>query len=146
MTPYNDHWESCERTVAQLLIYPGDLTPDHVTEMLKIPPTIAQTKGEKRRSSTTGVEREIKLNGWFLSSEGQVGSRDLRRHVDWLLRRLAASAPGLAQLQAHDGVRMCVKCIWWGGGGPVLWPEQMARLAQLNLECAFEFADYGEEP
>jgi hypothetical protein len=42
---------------------------------------------------------------------------------------------------------MSVNCVWWskeGGGGPTLWPAQMRSLAELNLECSFEFADYSE--
>jgi hypothetical protein len=43
---------------------------------------------------------------------------------------------------------MNVNCVWWsryGDGGPTLWPEQMLRLAQLNLECSFEFAYYEDD-
>lgn len=41
---------------------------------------------------------------------------------------------------------MTVSCVWWsalGHGGPVLWPEQMKALADLNRECSFDiyFAD-----
>lgn len=43
---------------------------------------------------------------------------------------------------------MTVRCVWWssgkglGGAGPTLWPRQMLRLAQLNLEVMIEFSDY----
>ena len=36
---------------------------------------------------------------------------------------------------------MTVNCIWYsrsGHGGPTLWPEDMADLARLNLECTFD--------
>lgn len=43
---------------------------------------------------------------------------------------------------------MSVDCIWWsasGGGGPTLWPEQMACMAALNLECSFDISFYGPD-
>jgi hypothetical protein len=52
----------------------------------------------------------------------------------------------LRQLQNEQDLKMAVSCIWWskaGDGGPVLWPEQMVVLADLNLECGFELAFYG---
>jgi hypothetical protein len=41
-----------------------------------------------------------KLNGWFLSTKGQVDSKDLRRHLDSLLEALAAHCDQLLTLQA----------------------------------------------
>jgi hypothetical protein len=43
---------------------------------------------------------------------------------------------------------MRVNCVWWsaaGHGGPTLWPEQMAALAALNLECSFDVYFFGDE-
>lgn len=87
-------------------------------------------------------------NAWFLSSEQNVNSRDLRRHLDWLLARLAPAGEALRRLQQEQDVRMSVICIWWsahGGGGPTLWPEQMKVMAELGLECGFEVAFFGNE-
>jgi hypothetical protein len=92
--------------------------------------------------------RVPKLNVWSLSSEGKVSSKDLRDHLDWLLNVLEGGRDGLARLQEMPDVRMNVLCVWWaseGGGGPVLWPDQMRRLAALNLECAFDFQYYGDD-
>ncbi len=68
-----------------------------------------------------------------------MASKDVRPHIDWLLDALANSTHGLQTLQDHHEVKMAVVCEWWsyGLGGPTLWPEQMSRLADLNLECSF---------
>jgi hypothetical protein len=75
-------------------------------------------------------------NVFFLSSEGAVASLDMRDHLDWFLTTLLLRKDQLLALQAQDGVVATGRCIWWsrGQGGPTLWPEQMARLAELNLE------------
>lgn len=81
------------------------------------------------------------MNGWFLSSEDYVKSLDVRRHLDWLLMRLTPKREELLSIQHEPGMRMAVICVWHsrsGTGGPVLWPEQMSQLADLNLECGFD--------
>ena len=87
-------------------------------------------------------------NGWFLSSEGKVSSSDLRTHLDWLLSLVLPKKDALLDLQRVDGLKMLVRCPWWSNGndGPVLWPEQMKGLSELNLECDFDFKDYREDP
>jgi len=145
-TPLNDFEENCERTLATLRIYPGEMTPLEVTEVIGLTPTSSVVKGERITADTPGQFRTGKLNGWFLSSEGFVDSKYLRRHLDWLLTKLEGCANGLKELQRRSGVRMCVYCIWWsryGGGGPNLWPAQMRSLAALDLECCFDFQYYG---
>jgi hypothetical protein len=118
-----------------------------VTSHLGIEPTKSQKKGEVKRSSR-GFERTIKKGGWFLSSEDHVDSKDIRRHLDWLLARLLPVKDQLLSLQATEGIIMSVNCIWWSAfaeGGPTLWPEQMRLLADLNLECGFDIAFFGED-
>jgi hypothetical protein len=45
-TPLNDFEENCERTLAVLRIYPGEITPPEVTELLGVSPTSSVTQGE----------------------------------------------------------------------------------------------------
>ncbi|MEM8608266.1 MAG: DUF4279 domain-containing protein [Myxococcota bacterium] len=148
LTPYNDAYPTCERTSAKLLIYPGSArTPSQITKSLGIEPTEAVSLGESATNSL-GISRTAKSARWSLDSEGHVSSLDLRRHLDWLLDRLEPSSKELLELQWHRGVGMAVDCIWWsrgGQGGPTLWPEQMLRLANLNLECGFSLAFFGED-
>jgi hypothetical protein len=143
-TLIDDSYPTCERTCAQLLIYPGNIDPRIVTQRLGVEPTSIQRAGETIRNSL-GRERTVPMNGWFLSSEGKSGSLDLRRHLDWLLERLTPHREALAALQGISGMKMSVNCIWWsaqGQGGPTLWPEQMSALAELGLECSFDIGFY----
>lgn len=148
LTPYNDGYRTCESTYAELRIYSGDLPPSEVTQLLRLSPSEVHEKGQTRRSRL-GRTHVLHLNGWFLSSEGHLASKDLRRHLDWLLGALGPSLDGLTELQSRSDVRVTVACIWrsaHGHGGPVLWPEQMRRLAELDLEVGFDVYFFGDEP
>jgi hypothetical protein len=124
--------------------------PSEVTKRLGLKPTHQIVLGEESPPNSLGLKRVGKVNGWFLSSEEFVESKDVRRHLDWLLAKLEPNSEVLRELQAGPGVRMSVECPWWsryGTGGPTLWPEQMRVLAALNLECSLGFAYYGpQEP
>ncbi len=146
--PYNDEYQSCERTCAKLRIYGGELTPHEITEILGIMPTSCITRGESSVPNSLGRSVTHRLNGWFLSSEEHVKSLDLRRHLDWLINSISPHSNQLKILQDYPGVAVDVTCIWWsksGHGGPTLWPLQMQPLAELNLECRFEISFYGDE-
>lgn len=146
-TPYNDDYQTCERTYAALLIYPEVLNPAVITERLAIEPTRMSVKGVDQ-PTPSGQVRPAPRNLWVLSSEGQVDSLDVRRHLDWLLERLSPARQALLELQLVPGTRMGVNCIWWsahGTGGPTLWPEQMAGLAELGLEVSFDVSFFGPE-
>jgi len=129
-------YPTCERTYATLRIYPESLDPDEVTKRLRIEPTDWQRRGESRKLGS----RPPKLHGWFLSSDGEVESRDVRLHLDWLLSRIAPQADAILALQ-RDGCRMDVSCYWVsasGHGGPSVLPVQMGELARLGLELWFD--------
>jgi hypothetical protein len=129
---------TCSLTHAGLRIYSDSVAPDAMTAKLGLEPQWTMTKGLPHELPS-GRKREATVNGWFLSSKDRVTSRDLRDHLDWLLDRLGPAAAGLRVLQAEK-VRMAVSCRWdsvAGHSGPTLWPEQMRRLAELNLECRF---------
>lgn len=140
LTPIDDEYGTCLETRATLLIYPDQVSPHDVTERLGLEPTRLNVVGEEHVNKL-GRRRVVKINGWFLSSEGHVHSLDLRRHLDWLLARIAPRADALNDLQSVSGLRMSVACAWYsrsGHGGPTLWPEQMNALSELNLECSFD--------
>lgn len=140
LTDYDNEYPSCLETRCELRVYPGNMHPDEVTRLLNIEPTQVNEAG-KIIVNSLGRRRVVRNNGWFLSSEGSVDSKDLRRHLDWLLAKLHPSASALAYLQNMPGVTMTIDCVWWsasGHGGPTLWPEQMKIMAELGLECGFD--------
>ena len=136
---YNDNYETCQKTYAILCIYLEDIKPEEVTERLKIEPTRIQSKGEVVHIQTK-LPKAVMPNAWFLSSQGKLLSKDLRRHLDFILDQLVPKVADLHELQ-QLGSKMCISCYWLskcGSSGPTISPEQMRKLVLLNLELWFD--------
>nr|WP_250160565.1 DUF4279 domain-containing protein [Pectobacterium colocasium] len=96
--------------------------PDNISELLNIEPTEKFVAGDEITNSI-GRTRKVNISSWFLSSENNVESKDLRAHIDWVIDKLNSSHSGLRELQSTSGVKMSLRCVWWsayGDGGPVL--------------------------
>ena len=146
MTPRNDDYPSCDRTTAELRIYPS-CSADEVSKILGLQPTESGNAGDLRVTGT-GKSRTVKKTHWVLSSEASVSSKDLRAHLDWLLEKVTPHSDGLAKLVMQEGTKVCVVCVWWsanGQGGPTLWPEQMKGLADLGIELGFDIQFHDPE-
>lgn len=140
ITSVSSDFESCAECFARLMIYPGLTHPDELTKLLKIQPTAINVAGSSVKNSR-GVIRNIKESGWFLDTEQHVSSKDIREHLDWLIAKIMPHRSELKVVQEMNDVKMTVKCVWFsqfGHSGPVLWPEQMRALADLDLECSFD--------
>lgn len=138
-TEFDDDYPTCSKTYASLRLDHEDLDPERITGLLKIEPTWTQTKGVRctRRSGKTFVP---KIGVWLFSTKDRVASKDVRRHVDWLLTQLDGKDEALKRLQA-EGVHTDIFCYWLsadGQGGPTLSPGIMRRLAELELEIGFD--------
>jgi len=95
---------------------------------------------ESQVRGTTRFGYKVRVGGWFLSSKGQIESKDVRRHIDWILEQFAGSYEELRQLQA-EGYRIDIFCYWLsrsGHGGPTLGPLTMRRLAEANLQLGLD--------
>jgi Domain of unknown function (DUF4279) len=137
---YDDEYATCEETYATLCLYRDDLNPETVTRELGLQPTDTQTCNKAR---TSGTETEVLAtgNGWFLESRDFVQSRDLRRHVDWVLDQVEPQAKALKRLK-EGNYKAVISCFWVSAhwhGGPMLCPAQVSRLAALGLEVWFDF-------
>jgi hypothetical protein len=138
-TDRDNDYPTCARTYATLRIYRDDLDPNSVTRLLGVEPTRTQVKGW----SCTGASGRTftpEVGGWFLSTKGQVESKDVCRHLDWLAAKLAGRDDALQLLRA-EGHRMDVFCYWLsaeGHGGPMLSPEIMRRFGELELQVGFD--------
>jgi len=142
----DDEYNTCKMTYVELCIYGEDLNPAFVTARLGIESSTRQKTGETW-GNIGGCDHQHKVESWLLSSRGQVESRDVRRHLDWLLEKLVPAQQQILKLQTMRGVKMTVRCGWrsaYGDGGPALWPQQMSSLAELNLECSFEVLFFEE--
>ena len=128
--PYVDDYAACEFTCAKLVVVAVGQPSSVVSERLGLEPTAVSGGGAHLA----------------FSSERVVASRDVRRHLDWLLDRIEPVAPALRDLQRDPDVRTSVRCVWWSKGahgGPTLWPEQLVRLAALGLELGFDVCFFG---
>ena len=146
--PSQDDWASCELTYAMLSIYSGDVHPDEVSRRLGLLPQRVTIAG-RLVTGSIGRARTEKLNAWFLSSEHSVASRDMRRHLDWLLDRMEEQAAALANLRDYPSMSVRVRCSWWSKGdqavGPVLSPLQMRRLCALDADLEIWFSSWGSD-
>jgi hypothetical protein len=77
---YNDEYPTCAETYATLRIYDDQLEPDVVSSRLVLTPSDAHRTGQ-----LVGANRVAPKGGWFLSSQDQVISKDVRRHIAWIL-------------------------------------------------------------
>lgn len=140
-TDVNSTYETCAECHATLSIYPGEMSPHEVGTLLGLRPTLQYAKGEDALSPW-GKTFKVPLSSWLLSSQGNVDSKDLREHVQWLLDILRPVASGLESLRKIPGLDMHILCTWisrYGDGGPYLWPEQLQCMADLGLPCHFDF-------
>ena len=147
LTPINDAYPTCKSLNLELRIYRDRGRSSDFTSILGMEPTDSQDRGAIVVNDL-GRARETPLTRWFLSSSSQVQSRDVRKHLDWLLSRLAPAGHALRAIQQLEGVRMTVNCRWWsdlGDGGPTIWPEQMQGLTDLNLELTFDIGFAGSD-
>ena len=135
---YDDGYATCESTYATLRIYHQDLDPDSVSALLGLQPT----RSFARTQTASGYRS--KHGAWFLSTEEYATSRDVRRHVDWILAQLEGKHNVLHTMQ-QSGYRMDIFCYWVsksGHGGPMLSPSTMRQLADANLPIGFDVYFY----
>ena len=144
-TLYDDEYPTCDETHVSLRIYSEETPPASITERLGVEPTSIQHKGQVRNPEGRRPV-VLKHHGWFLESENHVTSKDVRRHLDWLLDRMDERAEPLAALM-QEGARADIACFWMsasGHGGPTLSPSQMKRMAALGVDCWFDVYFGGE--
>lgn len=134
---YDDNYESCYETFVTLRIYSDTIIPEEITNILQVQPSESVTKGEVYGINSKKVR---KINGWFLTSESFVNSKDCRRHFDFLADKIMPIKNKLKALQNKD-CEIDISCFWSsenGQSGPTLSPKQLKKLAELELEIWFD--------
>jgi hypothetical protein len=135
---YEDDYPTCSATYATLRIF--DVDPEVVTERLCVQPTKTQRRGEHWRTRHGLSWVPHKRDGWFLSNRDRVTSKDIRRHVDWLIEQVSSCSAELRKLQ-EEGASNDVFCYWYSKsrqGGPSLYPDAMRALGDLRLPIGFD--------
>ncbi|HTR52483.1 MAG TPA: DUF4279 domain-containing protein [Kofleriaceae bacterium] len=129
---YDDEYKTCRATYATLRIY--GLAPDEVTRSVGLTPTVSIRPGELRHGAPA------RHHAWLLTSKEAVDSKDLRRHLDWILDQLAGRRTALRDL-VDRGARIDIFCYWLsasGHGGPTVSTIQTKKLAELEIELSFD--------
>ena len=135
MITFQDDYPTCERTYVTFRLFHDELDPDVISRTLQISPSEAHRRGDQLRSG-----RSLPVGSWFLSSEKAVSSRDVRRHIVWILNQIECRKNELVSLR-NEGYEMDLFCFWAsmsGHGGPELNHEIMNRLASLQLDISFD--------
>ena len=120
---YNDEYSTCAETYATLRIFSRS---SDVSEKLNLEPTRTSKKED--------------LNGYFYSTKNIVESKDVRRHIDYLIEKLNAKVEILNEIQSEES-QIDIMCYWLsesGHGGPTLSPKQLTELGKLNIEIWFD--------
>lgn len=130
---YDDDCSTCLGTHASIRVFVPKLTPDAISHLLSCSPTTATQAG---RPGGPAGRRDLAI--WHLSSEGAIVSRDVRRHVDYVLD--AVDLDELAALISERAAIADVFCYWLsnGDGGPALDPGQMSRLVRAGVGIGFD--------
>ena len=138
---YNDDYPTCDSTHATLCIYlPDNEDPNAITKKLGLQPSRIQVKGEIRFGKVKKWP-----TAWFLGTSEQVQSKDVRRHIDWLVEQIKDNLTFIKQLQDTDS-EVHISCYWAsasGHGGPMLDQDILKRIADLGIGISFDiyFAD-----
>lgn len=143
MEPEIDDYSTCAGSYATLRIYHESETPDKVTRLLEVNPSSTQNIGDVYEASNT--KRTTKLSGWFLTTETDVSSYDLTKHLDFLLNKLAGKEPLLHSL-LEQGWRADIACMWdsaYGHGGPTFSPALLKKLSDFGIEIWLDIYFHG---
>lgn len=135
-TPIDEKYPSCEDVYVEFFVYGSYEKAKQQFQGNFIEPDFVQHVGETFINKLNR-KRIANRDLWVISTEKKISSKDARHHLDWLLSRLIKEKEAILKLQ--ENYVMGVKCVWFAAstGGPVIWPEQMLMLSELNLELSF---------
>ena len=136
---YSKNYQTCELCYAELVLHENNFLDHEIYDLLL--PIIVRKKGEKVDVGF-GFLTIIQELEYIISSRNCIDSRDIRHHVNWILKQLITRKERIIDLQKNPQTHMFLRCIWWsryGDGGPVFSPRQIRELASLNMPCIFQF-------
>ncbi|MBB6002641.1 DUF4279 domain-containing protein [Arcicella rosea] len=134
---YQDDYNTCNTTYTTLRIYSESLSPQDITKYLEIEPSEIIDKSIEKDIL---MGENITFNAWFLTSKNIISSKDSRRHIDYIADKLLPIKEKIKNLTRQD-VEIDISCVWMsesGQGGPTLSPQQLSKLAELELEIWFD--------
>jgi hypothetical protein len=127
---------------------PENMSPDDVSDILELPPTKKQKKGNIICRPSGRIVRTMEQGCWVLCTENQVKSGNMDVHLEWLLNRLMPAKDQILTLQKVPGLSMRVRCVWGSkecDTGADFTVEEIKKWAELNLGFSFELYSDSDE-
>jgi hypothetical protein len=140
MCDYKEENPNCRDTYAVFQLVGERLDPDEVSRCLHTSPSFGFSK--QSFSKMNGGLLRSPTGLWAISSESQLRTTCLNRHLLLLLDRLEPHKATLFQLTTEQGLAACFFCRWetsMGHGGPVLPPETLRRISELNAVLELDY-------
>jgi len=122
-----DEYSACSRTYATLCLYHPEESPIIPTSILDISPDRT-------------IEEGAPKNGWFLSTQNRIQSRDIRRHIVSLLTKTPDFGNKLNEIRLRKWDAH-LDCFWEsasGNGGPILDHKFISFVSSYNLDLTFD--------
>jgi hypothetical protein len=121
---------SCKSTCAMLLVSGDFIENDEFTHLFGMIPTEAGKAGD--------------CSCWRVSSESQVQSTNLERHIHRMLDQIKGKEHVIKHLKKERNCQVDLGCEWRGHAqsndtGPFLTPETLRRVADFDLNLIFYF-------
>jgi Domain of unknown function (DUF4279) len=131
MNSYDDDYPTCKKTYTTLRIFSESISPQKITTLFGIDPTDSFVKDD----AIGKCSAKQKQNGWFLSTETKVLSKDFRRHLDWIISVIIDYDDAVKNLHLN-GAEIDISCYWvsMGQGGPAMSCQQMKQLGHLGID------------
>jgi hypothetical protein len=120
------------RTYVTFILRGKNLNPEYITEALGITPTRSYKRGDQR----TG-EKFWPHGLWSFSSQNNISSTDLSKHIEWILDRLEGSRSRLVDLLSENSFEAKLSCFWEsqnGYGGIVISRHLLERITAMKLD------------
>ncbi len=136
-----------QRVHVEFILSRFDLDPDEVSLALKIKPTRSARRGDERRNHRGTLLSHHKEGWWELSSEGEVESKEINEHFEYLLKRLLPHKETI--LSFAQGGETYFDVLWetayfHGGNGPLLSNQNIKGMAELNASIGFDIYQVDE--
>ena len=131
---------NCLETYAIFCLVGDSLNPDEIESKLKIKASFVNKKGGILKSRSRFLKREQEI--WAISSKEQLDTTSLERHILFIMERLEPVEEEIVQILSQSSLTAYIHCYWLPGGflgGPVLSPEILEKIGNLNAYLDFGF-------
>lgn len=125
-------------SVVTLRIYGDDIIPENITAMLGVPPTHAETKGQKSVGRRTGAVRIAKSGMWRLCASDRQ-PEDIDGQIREIFSRIPADVSVWQSItRKYQTNLFCGLFMSETNDGLSISPQSLAFLAERGIELWFD--------